>query len=207
MNVLVATPARKGTPNRLLKLSERIYRHLTWPDRERALYVNEYPAIKQKYGNNAKARNELLEKHLCPWHTHVLWLDVDLVSVPSDIIELLAEISENDIVAPFVLMEPNEWFRADRFYDVGGFRQNGKDFSLFPPYCEGGDLVELDSVGSCYLIPAEVYRWGARYSPVGDEVEHPSLMKAAREMEFKVYARRDVIVRHAFLPYYGLDLH
>ena len=207
MNVLVATPARKGTPNRLLKLSQRIYDSLTWLDRERAVCRSEYPPATQLCGNNARARNELVETYLLPEHTHILWLDVDLVSVPSDIIELLAEISENDIVAPFVLMEPNEWFGSDRFYDVGGFRQNGKDFSLFPLYCGGGDLVELDSVGSCYLIPAEVYRWGARYSPVGDEVEHPSLMKAAREMEFKVYARRDVIVRHAFLPYYGVDLH
>lgn len=207
MNVLVATPARKSTPNRLLKLSERIYRYLTWPDKERAFYLNDYPPCKGKYDNNAAARNFVVEWFLGPEHTHILWLDVDLVGVPLDIIELLAEVSENDIVAPFVLMEPNELFGANRYYDVGGFRQNGKDFTLDPPYCEGGDLVKLDSVGSCYLIPAEVYRRGARYAPKGDEVEHPSLMAQARVMGYNVYGRRDVIVRHAFLPYYGLDLH
>lgn len=207
MNVLVATPARKSTPNRLLKLSERIYRHLTWLDKERALYLNDYATAKQKYVNNARARNELIDKYLRSWHTHILWLDVDLVGVPLDIIELLAEVSQNDIVAPFVLMEPNEWFGSDRFYDVGGFLQDDTPLMLRPPYCEGGDLVELDSVGSCYLIPAEVYRRGARYAPEGDEVEHPDLMAQARAMGYKVYARRDVIVRHAFLPYYGLDLH
>lgn len=207
MNVLVATPARKGTPNRLLKLSERIYQHLTWPDRERAFYLNDYPAAKGKYANNARARNFVVEWFLRPEHTHVLWLDADLVGVPLDIIELLAEVSETDIVAPFVLMEPNEWFGADRFYDVGGFLQDGRPFMLRAPYCEGGNLVELDSVGSCYLIPAEAYRWGARYAPKGDEVEHPTLMAQARAMGFKIYARRDVVVRHAFLPYYGVDLH
>jgi len=207
LNILVATPARKNTPKRLLKISQRIYDSLTWPHRERALYWNEYPASEQKFGNNGRARNELIESSLKASHTHILWLDVDLVEVPVDIIELLAEIGETNIVAPFVLLEHNHQFRPGRYYDVGGFRQNGKDFGLDPPYCEGGDLVELDSVGSCYLIPAEIYWMDARYRPRGDEVEHVSLMAQARAMGYKVYARRDVVVRHAFLPYYGLDLH
>jgi len=207
MKVLVATPARARTPARLLEISEAIYESLTWRNRERALYVNDYPAAEGKYQNNARARNELLDQFLSPEQTHILWLDVDLVDVPPNIIGLLAEVSETDVVAPFVFMEPNPIFPARRFYDVGGFVKDGEGFNLYPPYCEGGDLVELDSVGSCYLIPAHVYREPCRYTPRGNEVEHLSLMAQAREMGLKVYARRDVIVRHAWLPRFGVDLH
>jgi len=205
MNVLVATPARESTPGELLEISAGIYEELTWPERERALYLNEYPAAEAKYANNARARNELIEGHLRPRHTHILWLDVDLVEVPADIVELLAEVSERDIVAPLVLIERNLRFPPDRFYDIGGFVQDGKRFELYPPYCEGGDLVDVDSVGSCYLIPAEVYRARGRYAPIGDEVEHVSLMGQARGMGLRVYARRDVVVRHAYLPRFGLS--
>jgi len=204
MNVLVATPARVSTPKELLEISKGIYGALTWPQRERALYLNDYPPAEGKYADNARARNELVERHLRPEHTHILWLDVDLVEVPARIVELLAEVSEGDIVAPFVLLERNLRFPPDRFYDIGGFIQDGRRFELYPLYCEGGDLVEVDSVGSCYLIPAEVYRARGRYAPIGDEVEHVSLMAQAREMGFRVYARRDVVVRHAYLPRFGL---
>jgi hypothetical protein len=203
VKVLVAIPARASTPKELLDSSEAIYESLTFSDRTRALFVNDYPAAKGKYANNARARNELLDLYLTPEYTHILWLDVDLVEVPRDIIEKLAEVGEEHIVAPFVVMEPNRLFGDCRFYDVGGFVKDGKGFDLHPPYCDGGNLVEMDSVGSCYLIPVDIYRIGARYEPEGDEVEHVSLMRSAREKGYQVFARRDVTVLHAFLPKYG----
>ena len=206
MKVLVATPARASTPEKLLDTSKAIYESLTFPHRARALFMNKYPPAKGKYANNARARNELLDSLLKPEYTHILWLDVDLVTVPPDIIERLAEIGEEHIMAPFVLMEPCWQFGAHRFYDVGGFVKDGGGFDLWPPYCDGGDLVELDSVGSCYLVPADVYRRGARYEPEADEVEHLSLMKQARGMGYRIFARRDVTALHAYLPKYGVQL-
>lgn len=206
MNVLVAVPARADTPKEMMDCSEAIYDSLTFSDRTRMVFLNNYPATRGKYANNARARNEFVDLYLKPEHTHILWLDVDLIGVPEDIIETLAEIGEEHIVAPFVLMEPNRIYGSGRFYDVGGFVKDGKGFDLHPPYCDGGDLVEVDSVGSCYLIPADVYRLGARYEPEGDEVEHVSLMRSAREQGYRVFARRDVTVLHAYLPRYGVGL-
>jgi len=171
------------------------------------LYLNDYPPAEGTYQNNARARNDLIEAYLKPSHSHVLWIDVDVVDAPSDLIEQLASIGVENIVAPFVLLENNELFPPERFYDVGGFVQDGHRFRFYPPYCAGGNLVELDSVGSCYLIPAPIYRQGARYDPIGDEVEHVSLMRQAREMGYRIFARRDMTVFHAFLPKYGEGLH
>jgi len=207
MKVLVATPARVSTPPALLQISEDFYQDLTWANRERALYLNDYPPAEGTYQNNARARNDLIEAYLKPSHSHVLWFDVDLVDAPNDLIEQLASITTEDIIAPFVLIEKNGLFPPERFYDIGGFVQDGQRFSFYPPYCAGGNLVELDSVGSCYLIPAAVYRRGARYNPIGDDVEHVSLMEQARKMSYRVFARRDMTIFHAFLPKYGERLH
>lgn len=192
MNVLVATPVRNSTIRAFLKRSREIYESLTFPQKERVLYENDYPPSRRRYGNNARARNELIEKYLKPEHTHVLWMDVDIVEVPEDIIEQLAEVTETDIVAPFVLIEGTE-----RFYDVGGFQQLGCWFDFAWPHCLGGTICGVDSVGSCYLVPAEVYRQGARYRPRGNDVEHGSLMNQARQMGYRVYACRNIVAYHA----------
>jgi len=111
-------------------------------------------------------------------------------------------------VAPFVLIERNTQFPPDRFYDIGAFIKDGWSFGLYPPYThDDGEVIEVDSVGTCYLIPAEVYRRGARYAPVGDEVEHLSLMAQARVMGYRVFACRDIVVKHACLPRFGLKWH
>lgn len=198
--ILIATPARKTTRAAFLSRSEWIYGFLTYPEKERALYVNDFPPGKGRYHNNARARNELIEKHLKPEHTHVLWMDVDIVEVPADLLQQLTAISTKDIVAPFVLIEGTE-----RFYDVGGFQQFGSWFDFAWPHCLGGAVCEVDSVGSCYLVPAEVYRLGARYAPRGNHVEHLSLMRRAKEMGYGVFACRNTVVYHADLPKWGQE--
>lgn len=200
MNVLVATPARKTTRAAFLSRSEEVYESLAWPEKERALYLNDFPPGRGRYHNNARARNELIETYLKPKHTHVLWMDVDIVEVPPDLIEQLGEITEKDIVAPFVLIEGTE-----RFYDVGGFQQFGCWFDFAWPHCLGGAVCEVDSVGSCYLVPVEVYRQGARYQPNGNDVEHLSLMRQARKAGYRIFACRNIVAYHADLPKWGQE--
>jgi len=212
MNVLVATPMRMSTRTAFQERSQEIFDSLTHPDKERAVLVNNIPRRRgdPRYRPNAKARNMLIDLHLRDRHTHVLWIDSDLVTVPADIIEQLAEVSTEDIVAPLVYMETLDPDRSPSdcnggwFYDIGGFIQNGEWTDKWNPTFEGeGNVIELDSVGSCYLIPASVYRQGIRYSAEGKYVEHQFLMEEARAAGYRVYARRDVIVEHAFLPKYG----
>jgi hypothetical protein len=55
-------------------------------------------------------------------------------------------------------------FGPGRFYDVAGFVENSRWARFTQPYFDQpGPVFELDSVGSCYLLNADLYRHGARY--------------------------------------------
>ena len=207
--ILVATPYRHNTLRAFLHRCAEVAGAFTYPQLEHVMMENDLGHVQGgKYAPNAAARNLLIDTHLQEYHSHVLWLDVDVVQAPPDLVERLLAAYEGPeaahwtAVAPFVLIEGSE-----QFYDYGGFTQNGKLFQQWPPYCEGGPVVELDSCGTCYLVPAWVYRLGCRYAPEGDEVEHLSFFRCAREMGLGVIGLRDVIVRHANLPKWGESWH
>ena len=96
-------------------------------------------------------------------------LDDVLVYVESDLIwdsltiaELVEMVSVDGktVIAPLV-------FAGANFYDVWGFRKDGDRFSPFPPYHAGlnpSGLTEVDSVGSCLVMPASA----AMQVPFGD---------------------------------------
>ena len=110
------------------------------------------------------------------------------------------------IVAPFAMLD--KW--PHRFYDIGGFIEHGNRARMWPPYFEqDGAVIELDSVGCCYLAPAALYHAGVRYAPPPTDyyVEHWSVMQEAKRRGYRVCALRDVRVTHAWLPDYGLGLN
>jgi hypothetical protein len=214
VSVLVAVPYRDTTPAVFVAGTCEHFARMSFTKKQLAMVPNAFPKENRKYGTNARARNHLIETCLCESHTHVLWLDVDLVDVPADLIERLLVISKTDIVAPFVFVETLNALRGPSmdnggwFYDTGGFIQDGKEAEAFPPHFSGNTrLMELDSVGCCYLAPAWLYREGLRYEPNGDDVEHKSFMKAARERGVHVLATDSVQVKHAFLPRFGEAWH
>jgi hypothetical protein len=167
------------------------------------------PVPSRRYASNAMARNRLIATHLRPHHTHVLWLDVDLVTIPADLIQSLAEISEVDAVAPHVYVEKFDYSREPSFhnggwfYDTGGFVKDGQTRDMWDHKLHG--LQEMDSVGCCYLIPASAYRCGCVYDPAGNEVEHLSFFRQARSMGIRAWSTDSVTVEHAYLPKYGVD--
>jgi hypothetical protein len=90
------------------------------------------------------------------------------------------------------------------FYDTGGFVDLAGQYADFVHGIGGQeDEVEMQSVGCVYLAPAELYRQGCRYAPVGNEVEHLSFMRQARALGTRVLATRKLNVTHAYLPKYG----
>lgn len=209
-SVLVAIPYRTSTPRVFIGGIGAAVINLTHPI-ELAFHPNCVVDTQRHYGANAQARNELIAEYLRPHHTHVLWLDVDLVKVPPNLIETLLTVSQTDIVAPLVFVEkldahkPAGFDNGGWFYDTGGFVRDGEATDAYSPYWTGyhGGEIELDSVGCCYLIPADVYRAGGQYDPVGDEVEHRSLMRFAKRLGYRVIATDKAIVEHAYLPRYG----
>ena len=210
--ILVATPYRKSTAPGFVRRSTELYESLTWPNKERAFYPNEIvtPPGSSKYFPNAVARNELLRIYLKPEHEYVFWIDVDIVECCSDMIEQLICVAYADggspdsyITAPLVLIEG-----TDTFYDFGGFTQGFKWISPTPPYFKGDNIVPLTSVGSCYLVPAWIYRAGAQFESLSDyQIEHASTMLFAMKRGVKIRACRSLIVQHAHLGHWHEGWH
>lgn len=110
------------------------------------------------------------------------------------------------ITAPLALLsETSGW--KQRFYDIGGFIEDRNRARMWAPWFnQQGEVIELDSVGCCYLAPAQLYRDGVRYSPPPSDyyVEHWSVMQEAKRRGYRVVALTNVRAVHAWLPDYGM---
>jgi peptide chain release factor subunit 1 len=83
----------------------------------------------------------------------VLWLDVDVVAYPPDLIERLLATGK-DIVQPHCVLD-----RGGPTFDLNGWRDHGR---LHLDDLRGeGELVELDAVGgTVLLVRADLHRDG-----------------------------------------------
>jgi len=210
MNVLTAIPV-KSTLNK--RLRERLYTNVAWFEGVVAMHENtpqetpvrsrsDYVLIRSR--NLANARNELLGAYLKPEHTHVLWIDADVVEFPSNLAQQLLSISDHDIVAPMLLIEG-----TDRYYDTYTHVEIGNRPAQAeaPYFYSEADPVRMDCVGGCYIIPAEIFKT-QRYEPWGGlGMEHHVLMENARRQGYIVYVTRKVKVYHANLPLWGEEFH
>lgn len=119
----------------------------------------------------AAIRQAMVDRHLKD-ERWVFWVDADIADYPPHLIDELIVRAEGGIAAPIVLMqgvatEPlsNKFgFGPGRFYDVAGFVENGRWARFTKPFFDQpGPVYQLDSVGSCYLVNADLYRHGARH--------------------------------------------
>jgi Anp1 len=118
----------------------------------------------------AALRQSMIERYLKneQW---VFWVDADIVDYPPNLLDELIARAEGGIAAPLVIMEGDvsapafsSGFGPGRFYDIGGFVEEGRWARFTEPYFnQPGPVYRLDSVGSCYLVNADLYRWGARH--------------------------------------------
>lgn len=216
MVTLIAVPYRASTHPAVLYQAEFLASQLTFRDKRIAFFQNDY-GYSRDYSTNARARNDLIEKHLASDIDDVLWVDVDVCRYPCDLIERLRYLRDRtgaQIAAPLVMIHRAD-SGLDVFYDVAGFQQNGKWIAsdiANPPFDASRDL---DSVGTCYLIPSSVYRGdlfraGARYGTHINEAnglpdpEHYSVMQNARAMGLHIRADINTTVWHSWLPVYGM---
>jgi glycosyltransferase involved in cell wall biosynthesis len=99
----------------------------------------------------ARARNRLLHAALQneQW---VLWLDVDVIDYPADVIEQLLA-SGKDIVTPHCVTRP-----GGPSFDWNAWRENGQ---VRLDQLRGQELVRLDGVGgTMLLVRADLHREG-----------------------------------------------
>jgi hypothetical protein len=115
-------------------------------------------------------------------------------------------------------------FGPGRFFDVAGYVE-GLRWARFekPWFDQPGPEYSLDSVGSCYVVNAEIYRKGARHTadpysldficrdlkwsaetvkmnqkgPANCFTEHFSVCQWAKQHGFPVRAYGDLVARHA----------
>jgi hypothetical protein len=148
----------------------------------------------------AKSRNHLLF-HALEDEEWVLWLDVDVIEYPPDIIERLLATGK-DVVQPHCVLD----YHGPTF-DMNAWRDHGR-LHLEDLRSEG-DLVELDAVGgTMLLVRADLHRdglvfpsfpYGLRNSLIrGDrgEFETEGLGMMAHDMGHRCWGMPNLEIRH-----------
>lgn len=155
----------------------------------------------------AKSRNRLLfaALHDEDW---VLWLDVDVVEYPPDVVHRMLA-TERKIVQPHCVKE-----HGGRTFDRNGWRDQGR---IHLDDLRGGEeVVPLDSVGGAMLlVEADAHRNGLVFPPlpyggesplarkphpvfgVTGEVETEGLGLMAADMGYECWGMPNLEVRHA----------
>ena len=117
----------------------------------------------------AKARNHLLS-HALDDEDWVLWLDVDVVEYPADIIEQLLAVKQR-IVHPNCVQE-----YGGVSFDQNAWRDQGT--LLMHDLRKEGPLVPLDAVGgTMLLIHADLHRDGLVFPPFPYGLGNPKIRK------------------------------
>ncbi|MEA2781116.1 MAG: hypothetical protein QOK29_2660 [Rhodospirillaceae bacterium] len=115
----------------------------------------------------AKARNHLLSRALGD-EEWVLWLDVDVIEYPADIIEQLLA-TGRDIVQPHCVKA-----YGGETFDRNAWREGGRVH--MDQLRSGPDLVRLDAVGgTMLLVKADLHRDGLVFPPFPFGQESPAI--------------------------------
>jgi hypothetical protein len=168
-------------------------------------YSPEYQATRRAV--LARARNHLLFAALDD-EDWVLWLDVDVVDYPPDILERLIAV-ERDIVHPHCVIEP-----GGPTFDLNAWRDGGRTCMND---LRGERLVRLDAVGgTMLLVRADRHRDGLVFPPffyggrsrwvrdphplrgnVVGEIETEGFGIMAKDMGIECWGLPDLEIRHA----------
>ncbi|HLI65707.1 MAG TPA: glycosyltransferase [Caulobacteraceae bacterium] len=156
----------------------------------------------------ARARNRLLAEALgaAEW---VLWLDVDLIDFPSDLVQRLRAFGK-DIITPHCILPGGASFDLNTFIFSGaGDDPVDRVDGLFqPPRGKGRlyldsvadqDLVRVDSVGgTALLVRGDLHRLGLAFPEEshGGYIETEGLAMMAREVGIACWAAPKVIITH-----------
>jgi hypothetical protein len=156
----------------------------------------------------ARSRNHLLMRALDD-EDWVLWLDVDVVEYPPDVIERLLA-TERDIVQPHCVTEP-----GGHSFDLNAWRDRGRIH--LDDLRGGADRVRLDAVGATMLlVRADAHRDGLIFPPflyggrsrlvrdpnpwipgVVGEIETEGLGVMAADLGYQCWGLPNLEIRHA----------
>lgn len=115
----------------------------------------------------ARARNQLLFRALAneDW---VLWIDVDVIEYPRDLVTRLLD-AKHDIVHPNCVTTP-----SGPTFDRNGWAEHGQ--KVLSDYRGAGRAVRLDAVGgTALLVRADIHRDGLIFPPFRYGLENTSI--------------------------------
>ena len=192
--------------NRHIDDLRRRFRHVTLRRRDFGYRIPEgfhrgaKPIQSERRAVLARSRNHLLF-HALDDEDWVLWLDVDVVEYPPDLIERLLG-TGRDIVHPHCVLD-----FGGPTHDLNAWREHGRVH--LDDLRAAGDLVELDAVGgTVLLIRADVHRDGLIFPPFPyglanpaaregrGEIETEGLGLLARDMGHQCWGMPNLEVRH-----------
>jgi hypothetical protein len=164
------------------------------------------------WGKVGRARNAIIQKHLRPYHSYVLWIDADIVAYPADILQQLYHANPQGVTAPAVMIEDDRIF-----YDWAAFVQADAEnnpitvkpeppFYPYPDKIKPDGSLEMLGVGSMYLMPAWVYNKGIWHDDT-PWTDHYPICEAVIAAGQKVICLTKLRVDHAELPRYGEVWH
>lgn len=143
----------------------------------------------------AELRNRLIE--LILWTQgigEVLMIDANY-GWKGDLISMLREVKSH-IAAPLAVMHKDDSGKY-LFYDTWVFRKNGREFWNVYPYAEGMQFdrpIDVDSVGSGYLIKRQVLEAGVKYDGT-DDSEQVGFCNNARNLGFNIKINPKTYIR------------
>lgn len=158
--------------------------------------------IQNRYDRLAYLRNIIVEEaHPVVGEDYVLWVDSDVTKTPPSLIKDLMKY-DAPVIAPAVWIEETD---PPQFYDTFAFRTlQGQPLPAWNLPYKG--LVEVGSVGTCYMVASRLYSQSKlRYK--GGDSEHVSFCKQVRQLKERVYVDFNIRIEHANLPKYGRSFH
>jgi hypothetical protein len=151
----------------------------------------------------ARSRNHLLARGLAD-EDWVLWLDVDVIDAPADVLEQLLATGK-EIVQPNCVLLP-----GGPTFDRNAWRDHGR--LHLDDLRDEGDLVPLDTVGgTMLLVRAELHREGLIFPtfpygvghplarPGRGEVETEGLGILAHDMGYSCWGMPNLEIRHRYV--------
>jgi len=153
----------------------------------------------------SKSRNHLLF-HALDDEEWVLWIDVDVVAYPADVVERLLATGRS-IVHPHCLKE-----HRDETFDLNAWRDRGR--LQMADLADEGELVRLDAVGGTMLwVQADLHRDGLIFPPfpygakspvvrdpnpwgVTGELDTEGLGTLAHDMGHQCWGMPGLVIRH-----------
>lgn len=173
-----------------------VYDYSEWPKREGENF----------YARLARGRQAMIDRHLTPDVTDVMWVDADVAYRPTVYRRLRR--ASSGVAAPLVLIEG-----TNANYDTAGFRETFEERSgTHPPYFHGkGPVVQLEAVGACVVFPADVHR-NFRFQAMPDSdktwnTEFWLICQHAKKMGYEVVCDTRIKTYHANLPLHGEGWH